>query len=522
MADKIVISTIFKAVDKMSAPIRKIQNRFGGFTRKATKSMRAVNRSINKVIRSLGSLARKMLTVGTGVVLGAIAAATLAFKNMADEGDRLAKTARLIDFDIEELQRLEFIAGQSGVTMGTLTSSLGAFTKRLGEARVGSGALATILKKSNPALLQQLTAAEGNAEAFSMMLEAIGQLPNANDKAALAAAAFSRAGMSLINITNIGSDALARMNKEFIENGFITQEQAENIEEFNDAMDTFKRSIMGLIRDTLAPLFPILKDLVLEWREWIIANKELIRGNVTKFIKGVVSRVRQLGSIIKTFVEDNNLGQHFQDLVNFGSRVVEFFATYGSQIQKVGLFVLAFVVALKALSAAMIIANLVMLANPIGLIIVAITAVILAIAALVIWWDEVVNAFVNGGGLMADAILVMLGPIGWAILAVRKLAQHWDSIRSFFGFESDDIIEAADAAERAANAQNGGGAGFPGVPGAGTVLASPQDQITRTLSENNSTTNNTLDIRMPEGLQGILAGGKSPFSMPFTGGFVAQ
>jgi hypothetical protein len=71
--------------------------------------------------------------------------------------------------------------------------------------------------------------------------------------------------------------------------------------------------------------------------------------------------------------------------------------------------------------------NVAMTANPIGIIIVAIAAVIALVVAAVVHFED-----------WGSAILMMLGPIGWMINLFMTLRKHWDSIVE--AFQTDGII----------------------------------------------------------------------------------
>lgn len=71
--------------------------------------------------------------------------------------------------------------------------------------------------------------------------------------------------------------------------------------------------------------------------------------------------------------------------------------------------------------------NVAMTANPIGIIIVAIAAVIALVVAAVMHFED-----------WGAAILMMLGPIGWMINLFMTLRKHWDSIVE--AFKTDGII----------------------------------------------------------------------------------
>lgn len=71
--------------------------------------------------------------------------------------------------------------------------------------------------------------------------------------------------------------------------------------------------------------------------------------------------------------------------------------------------------------------NLAMSANPIGLIIAGIVAVVAVVAVAITYWDE-----------WGAALLTFLGPVGYLINALMSIREHWDSIVD--AFSKDGIV----------------------------------------------------------------------------------
>ena len=130
------------------------------------------------------------------------------------------------------------MANQPGISTELFDKSLAKFTKTVGEARSGTGTLITILKKANPELLKQLVAVDSLGEAFDLYLKAIRDTPNALDKAALATAAFGRTGAKFINITENSAAQINKPMEEMRKNGLMTEEQAADADDWNDAMNS--------------------------------------------------------------------------------------------------------------------------------------------------------------------------------------------------------------------------------------------------------------------------------------------
>jgi TP901 family phage tail tape measure protein len=71
--------------------------------------------------------------------------------------------------------------------------------------------------------------------------------------------------------------------------------------------------------------------------------------------------------------------------------------------------------------------NLAMDANPIGAIILAITALIAIVSAIIVYYDD-----------WGAAISLVIGPLGWIINLVQSFVRHWDSITA--AFEKGGIV----------------------------------------------------------------------------------
>ena len=85
----------------------------------------------------------------------------------------------------------------------------------------------------------------------------------------------------------------------------------------------------------------------------------------------------------------------------------------------------------KAWTALQWLLNVAMSANPIGAIILAVMAVVAIVVLLIKHW-EVINAWITKvtGGFVDiwDVLLFIMGPIGWIIIAVKKIWENWGMV----------------------------------------------------------------------------------------------
>lgn len=467
MAGRFSVEAVFKAVDRVTAPVSRMQTRISKFTRGVSRGLRSANRQVDKLVNGMRRGLGRVLKFGGALAAVGGAAVVTALNRTAASADALAKQSRRLMFPIEELQEWKFVAEQSGVSNELLDKSLGAFSKRLGEAKSGMGPLVSGLKDLNPRLLQQLQATDDVGKAFELYINAMREADTATEKAALANAAFSRSGLNLVNIADNSSAAIAALRNEQRENGNITMEQAEAAEAYGDAVNSLKRGLMGMMQQVLLPMMPMITENVRQWREWVVANREMIQSRVIEFAKNLWARLKDLVAAVAEFNDKYDLGARLSEGLDVLGKFARFLGENGALILKLVVAVVAVSAALKVLAAVMAVVNLVMALNPIGLIVIGIGLLIAAIAAAIFWWDEIKAAMLAAGRVVLDTVVgafewlretflglpgpaqaaigLLTGPIGWLVAASALITDNWTGIKEFFTDLWGGVVEVFDA-----------------------------------------------------------------------------
>lgn len=284
------IKTTFRAVDRSTRAIGKIQSRLIKFTAIGSRAMRRLNRVTSRLTQ----------TVTRGLKYGFASAATvttglfLAINRTAESMDALAKRARTIDFPIEKFQEYRFVAEQSGVQTEVFEKSMQKFARVIGDAKNGTGSLYTILRKNDRGLLRQIRGTKDTSEAFEIMVDSIRKVEDPTKKASLAAATFGRAGVDMINMANLGADEIEKLRKQMRENGIVTAEQAEKAEAYNDMMNRVKKTVVGFMVDGLTPLMPIITDVADHTRAWMVENRKIIASKFKHYLEWIVNNFSKI------------------------------------------------------------------------------------------------------------------------------------------------------------------------------------------------------------------------------------
>jgi hypothetical protein len=198
------------------------ERRLSSFEKRAQTTTAAAGASFTRLRGSVAGLA-----TGFGAIVAAlgVGGVTRAARAAAEELDRIGETADRLGLTTDALQELQFAASGAGVSNEGLASALQFLSRQIGNARTGSGALATILKRTNPELLQQLTTTTDLERQFGLMTRAISGAANQQDALALSAAGFGRgAGAQLATVALTGADAFDRLRERAREAGVVFDE----------------------------------------------------------------------------------------------------------------------------------------------------------------------------------------------------------------------------------------------------------------------------------------------------------
>lgn len=376
------------------------------------KAMKPINKLSSKI---------KMPKVGAAVagkgaaLLGGFSLAGLVTQvnSAANEMDGLAKSANTLNMPISELQAMQSQAEHAGVSSDALTGSMTRFTKRLGVLQeTGSGALGSFLKKSGSSLHEGLKEAGNTQQAYEMLLEEFGKLKSPQEEMAFADAAFGQEGRKMLIMLREGAGGLNAARDELHAlGGGAKAEDAAKAEAYNDALQKIQESVRSMKFAALAPIMEKVTKVFTAFSDKF-KNADWRTEFIEKIIRAVDGLYRGLEFLGKVLIF---VSQNFKEIL----AAVALF--------KIGLIAL----------------NAVVMANPIGLIVAAIGAAIVAITYLA---DKFIGL---------DTIIKWVGEqIGWL----------WDKFKRLINMLPDSLIpdgwkvdtdEASRSVDNLANKING-------------------------------------------------------------------
>lgn len=422
MAGKYSVETIFKAVDKMSAPVSRMQANVGRFSRSAQDGMRKVadvsQNLIGKTIKLGGVL---------GTAFAAGVAGLAAFVTMTNSANaEIDNMSAAMGVQADTTRAMGGVLSSMTMNWENFTDLLEEQTNKFGELK-GAGEMKKLqeaiditglsvakLKKMNP------------EEQFIAIADSLVKMKDGQKAAFIADEIWGGEGNKVIQGLRARKMTVSQVIAEYQKYNFYTKEGQQATRDFNAAMkplnqmiSTSKDQLAGLIGGALTPYIKKATD-------WAAANKEIINSKLELWAQ--------------------KLADALVWLVTNSDKILLWAKYIGIAL---GAFI-AFVAVLRTLILVMTAVNLVMAMNPIVLITLAVIALVAAVGYLI-------YKFFGLQGLMlavkvalvavGTAVLGMMGPIGWLIGAAILIWRNWDVLGPFFSNLWSGIVGAFSGAK---------------------------------------------------------------------------
>ncbi len=419
---------------------------------RAMRDSARVGETFGRMTSNIGRMGRRMAVglTAAGAGIFALTSSTAAY------GDNVAKTAGKLGIGIEALQEYRYAAERSGVSTESFDSSLTAMQKRLGEAAQGTGAAKKALDQIG--LSAQDLVNMGPADAMAAIADKMQLIEHPAERAAIAAALFSRSGIGMVNMLGNGSEALQQLREDARKTGYVLSEDAaRGAEAFADAQLDAQLVIKGLKNTIGAELMPVVTRSMKTFSAWAITNRDDIAdfartasekleaalpviGQVAEGMGRVASTIGTVATKVAEMVGGwDNFGIVIGTV--FAARTIGSIASFGIAVGRLGLSLVNLagitplvVTGIRAIGSALLV-------NPIGLAVAAIAG-----SAYLIYqnwekigpwfgdlWDGVRTTFQGIGGFISGAWR------GDMDAAAAGLSTAWDGAKSYLSTVLDGI-----------------------------------------------------------------------------------
>lgn len=246
------------------------------------KSLETQGRQTNAVLskdQAIGNLKNIGKAAAVGVVAAGVAIGGMVIK-VVENADELQRQADVTGLSAERLQELQYVGNNLGVELDVITGAQSKLTKSMSAGKDGTGAQAEAFAKLGISIVDS----DGNLRDSKVVMEeafdALGKVGNETERDALAMEIFGKSGMELNPIIKAGGDELNRLSEEAKTSGSVMSNDAvAGLDSFGDTIDNLKASVLGSFGEKFAELLPTIQgflDKLKELPSWINQNQTLL------------------------------------------------------------------------------------------------------------------------------------------------------------------------------------------------------------------------------------------------------
>lgn len=409
------------ATDKMASGAEKADKSFGELAK--TLTIKVAAEGLEKVNGAIDKFVGKVKEIGSAVWNAGKEAST-----MADDLLTLSSTSNV---SAESLQKWEYASRFIDTSVSTLTASMKKITTNMTSTSTATQEAFARLGVSVTDSTGKLRSSE---DVMFDVVDALGKIDNQTERDALAMQLMGKSANELNPLIESGSKAFKALGDEAQSMGLILSDDAlGGLGEFNDGLQKMDATFAGVknqILSALAPAFTTISAKITEvaqkFASWVQTDEaQEMLSNITNT---VIRLVEEMGKNLEPVI--NGVISAFSTV----SKVVSFVANNLDVIIPLIAGLTAGIIALKVAQLAL---NIAMAANPIGGVILAVTAAIAAVAALaaviVKNWEGIQQFFVN----LWDGVVS-------AFTAARDAIQRaWEGVKGFFSGIWEGVKNAA-------------------------------------------------------------------------------
>jgi hypothetical protein len=219
---------------------------------------------------------------------------------MAEKGEALGKTAQIIGVNTDELQRFNYAAKMSDISVDGMQASLKKMNNGLAQLKFHQGAIETGLKRIDPQLMMQLRHTTDSKDAFLAVAAAMQRTESPQKRAAIAMAVFGKAGQDMIPMLLKGKEGVAELMAETDKySGIMSKEAIESSAQYSDALKKTSGVIQSLKSAAITPLLTAITPYLDEMVEWVNTNRVMLKQDIKGFVTGLTQGIKVAVPILR-------------------------------------------------------------------------------------------------------------------------------------------------------------------------------------------------------------------------------
>lgn len=270
-----------------------LENLMGGEAQKAGTS------SGNKFSKFFGGA----LKAGGAAIAGAAAGATALTGSIiagasatAEYGDQVDKMSQKLGLSTQAYQQWDYVLGQSGADITSMSTGMKTLTNKLDDAKNGSEAAQAMFEALG--LSMEDLSTMSREDVFAATIAGFQGMADSTERAALANDLFGKSGQELTPLFNTSVEETQALMQAASDLGMVMSDEAVSAAaDYQDALDTLQRTFGGLKNSLMGDFMPSITS-VMEGLSALISGDSSgigkISEGITSFIDNLTSMAPQL------------------------------------------------------------------------------------------------------------------------------------------------------------------------------------------------------------------------------------
>ena len=217
----------------------------------------------------------------------------------AAEGDKVAKSARLVGLSVKDYQAFAFAAERSGMALQTFDSGIKKFSANLGKARSGDRIANEMFGSLLPGKLSDY---KDEREVLVAMSESYTKL-SAAQKNFVTQQIFGRGASQFSELLGSGASGVGELLKRYDElGGGFDDETAKRAETFKDLLTDIKVTFNSMRILVGTELLPVFNEMFESITKYFVKNRGELQKTFRDFGKEFVGGLKQIIPKIPAFI----------------------------------------------------------------------------------------------------------------------------------------------------------------------------------------------------------------------------
>jgi hypothetical protein len=397
------------------------------------KNLKSVDNKARQLSKELGKLGKSVEKVGVGLTKGLTAPITALGAGMVllagktgQYADKLLDLEQITGLTTDKIQGLENVARTAGVDFEGLTNTVQKFTSHLPQIAAGTGPSAQAIKQLGVNIFDSSGRIRDMNDLFPEMINKLQGMGDVTTRNTLAQQIF---GAKLQNLAPVLGMTAEQFNTVMEEakgmSGFMSKDALNSANDYRIATEKLKAEFAGIFRELSMGFIPLLKDTFIP----------IIKDSVLPFLGRLVDRVRSVGEWF------NKLDRPVKESI---IAITGLAVAMGPVLIVAGKLIVAAKVLIpiyKALILGQGALNAVMMANPIGMVVVAIGALVAAGIVMYKNWDTITYGLAQSFSYLKKLMLQFLEPYTDLLRDITKYIPGVNKATAAFAGKISELIE---------------------------------------------------------------------------------